>query len=180
MRDTVMPPGTASQTAMPNSASLNASFARISLLRNCRTMSSTHTAGKINRKTAYPVMVSRYFSSIMAHSTIRKSDVRSASFSAMALPVSPGRAETAADAAVEAAVSFITVACFSFKYSMLVRCVSGEDCHPEMPKKQPSPIINSSTHETIRFVSSFILSLISIRKPPTVRQTNDWGLFTLI
>ena len=70
-------------------------------------------------------MVSRYFSSIMAHSTIRKSDVRSASFSAIALPVSPGSAETAADAAVEAAVSFITVACFSFKYSMLVRCVSG-------------------------------------------------------
>lgn len=89
MRDTVMPPGTASQTAMPNSASLKASFARISLLRNCRTMSSTHTAGKINRKTAYPVMVSRYFSSIMAHSTIRKSDVRSASFSAMALPCLP-------------------------------------------------------------------------------------------
>ena len=63
---------------------------------------------------------------------------------------------------------------------MLVLCVYGEDCHPEIPKKHPSPIIISSTHETIRFVSSFILSLISIRKPPTVRQANDWGLFTLI
>ena len=124
-------------------------------------MSSTQTAGKMNRNTAYPVMVSRYFSSMMAHSTMRKSDVRSASFSAIALPVSPGRAEIAADAAVEAAVSFMTVVCFSLKYSMLVLCVSGEDCHLAMPKKHPRPITASSTHEITRLVSSFILSLIS-------------------
>ena len=51
----------------------------------------------------------------MAHSTMRKSEVRSASFSEMALPVSPGRAEMAAEAAVEAAVSLRTVVCFSFR-----------------------------------------------------------------
>ena len=45
----------------------------------------------------------------MAHKTIRKYVLRSASFSAIGVAVSPGRSVNAADAAVEAAVSSITV-----------------------------------------------------------------------
>ena len=66
------------------------------------------------------------------------------------------------------------------KIPYTVHTYDGEEFHDGVSVADMLPIIISSTHETIRFVSSFILSLIPIRNPPTVRQTNDWGLFTLI
>ena len=51
----------------------------------------------------------------MAQSTTIKWELKSANFSAMGVAVSPGNNVTAADAAVEAAVSSNTVVCFACK-----------------------------------------------------------------
>ena len=64
---------------------------------------------------AYPVIVSKYFSKNNAHNTTRKYELKSASFSAIGVPVSPGINVIAAEAAVEAAVNSITVVFFSSK-----------------------------------------------------------------
>ena len=70
------------------------------------------------RNAAPAVMVSRYCSRKIAHSTMRKYPLRSASLSAMGVAVSPGRSVMAAEAAVDAAVSSSTVSCFSCSDSM--------------------------------------------------------------
>ena len=62
---------------------------------------------------AYPVIVNKYFSKNNAHNTIRKYELKSASFSAIGVPVSPGINVMTAEAAVDAAVSSITVVFFS-------------------------------------------------------------------
>ena len=111
-----MPNGTASQIAMPNRNSLPATFISSSLWQNTYAIKNAHAAGTINRNTANPVIVSRYFSSMTAHSTIRNLELRSISFWETASPVSLGKAEIATEAAVDAAVSFMTVSCFSSRY----------------------------------------------------------------
>ena len=81
------------------------------------------------------MMVSRYFSRKIAHSTMRKYPLRSASFSAMGVAASPGKSVMAAEAAVEAAVSSSTVSCFLSSDSMacekvwgwLIFCATGKN-----------------------------------------------------
>ena len=74
---------------------------------------SRHASGNRTWNAALAVMVSRYFSKKMAHRTMRKYPLRSASFSATGVAMSPGSSVMAAEAAVEAAVSSSTVVCFS-------------------------------------------------------------------
>ncbi len=68
---------------------------------------------------AKPVIVSRYFSRKIAQMTTRKYELKSVSFSAIGVTVSPGRRVIAAEAVVEAAVSFITVDFFLLRDSMI-------------------------------------------------------------
>ncbi len=112
-------------------------------------------------KAAYPVRVRRYFSKKMAHRTMRKWVLRSASLSAMGVAVSPGSKVIAAEAAAAAAVSSRTVVFFSSKVEMLLAWKSMEVATLDAPKKESSAMATA-----IRIRMGLFLSISFIDSVP--------------
>ena len=110
------------------------------------------------------MMVSRYFSRKIAHSTMRKYPLRSASFSAMGVAASPGKSVMAAEAAVEAAVSSSTVSCFLSSDSMACEKVWGWLIFCATGKNETSARVSSSAAAAIFLLTSLFMgfSLLGI------------------
>lgn len=108
-----MPEGMTSTSARAKQASRHARTRKNRFWLHTYAAPSRHASGNRTWNAALAVMVNRYFSKKMAHRTMRKYPLRSASFSATGVAMSPGSSVMAAEAAVEAAVSSSTVVCFS-------------------------------------------------------------------
>ena len=101
--------------------------------------------------------VRRNFSKKMAHRTMRKWVLKSASLSAMGVAVSPGIKVIAAEAAAAAAVNSRTVVFFSSKVAMLLAWKSVEVAILDAPKKESSAMATATRMRMGLFLSiSFI------------------------
>ena len=105
----------------PQITSLAPSLKKRSLLTRRQIATINSPTGIMMRNAATIISFSRYFSRNTAHRMITEYLLRSASLSAIGVPISPGTSVMAADAAIATADISMTVAFFSSRYCTLGR-----------------------------------------------------------
>ena len=149
MSDTFTLAGTTANMVRPNSATLAASLMVFSFSagRFCSipTDKITQAAGIMNLNATSPRIVSRYFSRYSAQMTMTKYPLISASLSARGVATSPGISVIAAEEAVEAAVSSMTVFFFSSSAAIVLAYRAGSLAIFAIGKNERSATMSSMT-----------------------------------